>query len=274
MIDALAMANKIGQNSDSFIVGCIIWIPFALWCIFLVRQLVDQNISFIVAFVAFMVLVLLVWAVNNIWHPAFAWGILTVMVAPIVLYPAILLFLNEREIHLVEVEGLEQSYAQLGQQPLNTVTKCKVAEYAWNCGYLGHAIALADNALAGQRRDLFRWEIAMVERWKQEYIPPRKWEPIACLRCQTAIPPRPDFFCPRCGAPYLADNARARLTPVFRGQKWVAAWAVGALVVVGMPYVSMAPWPNEYKIGTILILTVLGILALVSAFRQAPKATT
>ncbi|MBX3096053.1 MAG: hypothetical protein KF812_04260 [Fimbriimonadaceae bacterium] len=273
MMEMLALGNKIASNTDSFFLGCLIWIPIGIWILLLIRQMVDQYLSFLVGFIAMAVLVGLGWTVANIWHPILAWVVFTVVTAPLILLPIIVLLLHQRDIHAVEVEALESGYAMLGLQPTNTIAKFKVAEGAWNCGYQGHAIALADLALTGQKRDLFRWEIAAVERWKDQDLSANKWAELRCLRCNTGVAPGP-AFCPSCGAPYLADHARGRLNPTLKGQKWVASWTAGALLVVGMPYVSMSNLSNEFKVGSILLMSVLGIVALIAAFKRGPTPTT
>lgn len=239
-----------------FASGCLIWIPIAVWVVAIIHMWVGGDIESPFAVSAILVgIAIIVFTVRPPvdWLSPVLFG--ATIVTMVMFWPIRRLAL-EHELKEIDVDRLERALDACEARPDNVASKLAAAEMLFKYGQLGHAIAMADTALTGANPAHFRKELAALAQWRA--VAQRAASPVsACIQCGLTNPAG-TIRCSRCEAPVLLDSVRGRVIKGNLMRKLITAWAVGTLVVVGVPTVFA-------YLGKQPILAALGILGIAGA---------
>lgn len=236
-----------------FVSGCLIWIPIAVWMVAVIHLWVGGDIEAPFALSAIGTGLAIIYFTIN---PPVDWLSPVLFAATIVtlaLFVPIRRLATSHELKEVDYERLERAVEAYEQRPDNVAASLAAAELLFQYGQIGHAIALADKALVGANPAHYSREQRALAEWKALEV--RNPSPIPeCIRCGTSNAAG-TLKCGRCGAPVLVDVVRGKVVPGALMHKLVTAWAVGTLVIVGIPVVF------AYLHGSPILLAA-GILAV------------
>ncbi|MGE0002517.1 MAG: hypothetical protein AB7F50_06165 [Fimbriimonadaceae bacterium] len=236
-----------------FVSGCLIWIPIAVWVVAIIHMWVGGDIEapFAVAaiFVGLAIIALTVRPPVDWLSPVLFAGTIVTMV----LFVPIRRLAMEHELKEMDGDRLERALDACIARPDNAASKLAAAEILFKHGQVAHAAALAESALAGANPAHFRTELTALAKWKA-IVAKTGSEVDPCIRCGVKTLPG-TLDCARCGAPVMLDSIRGRVVKGELMHKLVAAWAIGTLVVVGVPAVFG-------YLGKTPVLAGIGVLAI------------
>lgn len=265
-LELLGFLTRVQANPNAFASAIFVW-PVALaWVLFGVRSGIDGELDPPVAFGLIFAGIGLGHFVTTAANPTLSVIVFGAMVLLTIAFPVVRIVQGATEHSQLNVDLLENAYDHLGRNPTNPVMQFKVAECAYACNLKGHAVALADKALAGRAKDQFRWEIAAITKWKESGIHPRYFAEIACRNCGQMVG-LGGAFCPGCGAPYLALAARGAFNPNLKLNRWVTTWLAGVVVVLLIPITASAALPVPVVVGLVVLEIAAGVYFLMRAFR-------
>jgi hypothetical protein len=254
----LVLATARDFMSPAFLAGCLVWIPIMIWIVALIGWMIQGDIDPI-AGIAGVAL-------------GFALGAATIItpdtrLAPLFLigaWSAVILFpfvrsgLAKRELAKLDVEAMESAYELLREKPENRGAMLKLAKTLQAKGMYPHAVAIADEALAGMPRESFFEEHRMVNIWRG-HVRPGSDQPITCLQCGTSNPVA-NIYCSKCGAPYLLHYARGNWVSGSFVRKIVGAWIAAVIAIVGIPMAaSSLPRAASGVVVTMMLAAVVAI---------------
>ena len=248
----------------TILLGCTVWIPLLLWITALVHWTITNEIEVVGGVLGIGAgLGLGVICLNPPVKAVQPVAYVTVY-ATVALFPFIRAGLNRRELKGVDLLALEKAYAVLGQRPGEAFGKFRLATAAWTLGMTGHAMRIAEVALADMDPKIYREEHMIVRGWHREQPPASAFVDYACTDCGNPCPPG-KTHCPRCGAPFLLDRARGKLFDPRFARRIVAAWAAGAIALAGVSWASTLP--PAAAVGGIVAILGLAFLVVFLAFR-------
>ena len=253
----------------TILLGCTVWIPLMLWISALVHWTVGGEIdavSGVLGIGAGLGLGVLclnppVRALQPIAYVA--------VYATVALFPFVRVGLNRRELKGVDLLALEKAYDVLGQRPGEAFGRFRLAMAAWRLGMTGHAMRIAEGALAEMDPKVYGEEHIIVRRWHRDQPPASAFVDYGCMDCGNPCPPG-RTHCPSCGAPFLLDRARGKLFEKGTGRKIVAAWAAGVGGLAGVAWACTLP--AAAAIGTVVVVLALAFLVVFLAFRPPGRA--
>lgn len=252
----------------SALVGCVVWIPLAIWIVSLIHWMIMGDIDVLSGLVGLGIALALGLIALDQHTRAYSPFTLIAVVATIVMYPFVRAAMNKRELRSVDVEALEKAYRALSERPGNPIAKLTLARRLYDLGVPGHALAIAESALATLPAAHFRDEHRQIRSWKAVVTDPRHFAPIACVECHTANPPG-NTHCAACGSPFLLDRVRGRFLGKGQGRKLLAVWVCLVAVIAGIPETYRLPPLGQICAVSSLVL-VAGIV-LFLAFRDDSK---
>lgn len=239
-----------------FLSGCLIWIPIAVWVVAVIHMWVGGDIEapFAVAaiFVGLAIIALTIRPPVDWLSPILFAGTIVTMV----LFVPVRRLAMEHELKAMDGDRLERALDACIARPDNSTSKLAAAEILFKHGQVAHAVALAETALAGANTAHFRTELAALAKWKA--IVARTGSEVGpCIRCGAKNPPG-TLECARCGAPVMLESVRGHAVKGELMHKLAAAWAIGTLVVVGVPAVFG-------YLGKTPVLAGIGVMVIAAA---------
>ncbi len=262
-------------NPTEFFIGCFIWVPILIWVMSLVSWSIQGEIEAGIGFIGSVLGLFLGVYTSLAPDPAVKPYLFLAVLGTVIAFPLVRYAEDRRARAALDISRIEGAYNAIGLRPDNASAKLRLAETLYGRGLAGHAIQIAEAALASMPASLFAGEHKMVESWRSAVHDPDAYQPLQCLRCGQMNPPG-EVFCSRCGERYLLDYAKgAWLGP--NTAKWViGAWVVGVAALVGIPTVASSSLPPWAKLLSILALMVFGVAfivrACVAALSKAEKA--
>jgi hypothetical protein len=247
-----------------FITGCLIWIPIAIWVLSLVQWMITGDIDVVSGIVGIGIAIGLGFISLDASTKSYAPLTFVAVLATIFMYPFVRSSLTRKELKSIDVEALERAYQALGLKPNNPVSKFAIARRVYALGMPGHAVKIAESALAYLPETHFLDEHRTLRNWKASVTNPAYFTPIACVECHTPNPPG-NIHCAACGAPFLLDRARGKFVSGPLGRRLLAAWIGMVAVLAGIPATSLLP-PIGQIAAILLLLAVAGVV-LYLAFR-------
>jgi hypothetical protein len=246
------------MDLSSVFLGLITWLPLCVWILCLVHWAVGGDIDVVVAIIGISIaLVLGVVAVRppiEILTPiACCTAYITVLV-----YPFVNAVLNRYEQKKLDVEEVESGYRALGQSPDNPLAKFKLAKAVYKNGFIGHAVAIADEAMTKVPRRVAEEEFRMLIKWKRIGVPPETLKPLTCIECHSLCQPG-WTHCRNCGAQFLLHRIRGQVLPGGLAQRLIAIWGGAVLLIIGIPIAasfSTAP-AIACSVGLVFLVAVL-----------------
>jgi hypothetical protein len=251
------------------VIGCCIWIPLAVWILSLVGWMVTADIDILTGVLGIWIAIGLGYVAMKPPVPALSPLSFIAVLITLVMYPWARSALNRRELKSIDVEALEKAYEQLAMKPDNTLARFKVAKHAYILGMPGHALKIAEEALAYIPERHFQDEHRLLKRWRAQVQQPEFFRAIQCVECNAMNPPG-RIHCTQCGAPFLLDRARGKVLGKGQGRKIVAAWFAMVAVLAGIP--AATALPPMLTIVTIVALLVAACCVVFLAFRDSVAA--
>jgi hypothetical protein len=183
------------------------------------------------------------------------------------LYPVASGVFNRHQLKELDVENVAKAYRLIGQRPDSPLAKAKLAESIYRLGMVGHAVAIAQDALAYIPERTALEEHRLLRRWKSAGIPPDTLKPITCVECHTPCPPG-WTHCRHCGAQFLLDRAKGHMFPTGISRKILAIWMSAVAICLGVPISLALPIFAEVGVLCAIVLLVGGVWLLAL---QPPK---
>lgn len=257
--------DRIAQHSTALI-GCLAWIPLAVWILACVHWTIGGDIDAVTGVIGVFLAVGLGYEAINPPVPELAPLTVIAVLLTVVMFPFVRRAIDKRELRGVDVEALERGYQALSVRPDNLLAKIKIAKVLFDLGICGHALRIAESLTSNMTPRFFSDELRMVRNWQRMKLEARFFAPIVCAECHTANAPG-GLFCSQCGSPYLLDFAKGRIVGPQLGRKLVSTWIALIAILIGIPMAkSLPPAP---AITTILGMMTVAIVMVFLAFRDS-----
>jgi len=238
------------------LVGCIAWIPLAVWIVATVHWMIGGEIDVMTGFGSIFVAVGLGYEAMNPPVPQMAPMTVVAVTLTVIMFPFVRAAMNKRALRQIDIEELEKAYAALHGRPDNVLAKIQIAKILFGLGVCGHAMRVVENLMPHMPARFFTEEIRMLKRWHMMGLEAHYFQPITCVECQTSNQAG-DVYCRQCGSPYLLDFVKGKVVGTRLGKKLMAAWISMIAVLIGIPAASaLPPVPG--------VLAVLSVLTLAS----------
>ncbi|MBX7135301.1 MAG: tetratricopeptide repeat protein [Fimbriimonadaceae bacterium] len=228
--------DRVGSHPEVFILGCLVWVPVAIWAISLIGWAVQGDIDAITLVIGLGAVFCLGYFTTRPPDPRLAPVFFCVVAGSIVVFPFVRRAMNRHALTALDTEAAARAYEVLRQSPQNIGARMKLARVLFHKGLTGHAVALAETTLKGLPRTTFRDDFMEMERWRGQVK--NAVREFSCLNCGT-MNSAGEVYCQRCRAPLMLDLIRGSWARTGVGRKFVAAWILGILVFVGIPSSAM-----------------------------------
>jgi ribosomal protein L40E len=266
----LNLADRIAQNPEVLIGGCITWGFLLVWIISLVHWTIQGEVD--APFGILGIIVGLGLGIAVISPPAgaeYLTPIIAVAVAAsVALYVPIRSAINRHELVAIDMEAIERAYRQLEERPNNVGAKFKIAKLVYGRGLHGHAITLADDALKTMPEDFFGEEHKLVDMWKRQGPDTASFRALPCVECGSSNPPG-ELYCKKCGSKFLLDQAKGRWVGRAMVRKLLAVWIALLGVFIGIP-LALSALPTVPALVAVIGLGTLVLTTLYAAFFTNP----
>lgn len=209
------------QTGAINLLGTLAMIPIAgLAAVWLVQRMVQGDLNVLAGFFGLFSLVGLFAIAVFVPDNKMLLPVIVLLVSAMVYFPFAETQLEKQELIGVDTSRIDKAHRELSVRPDNVSARFELARALYDRGLPGHAIALAENTLAGlstqqdamgnpSMRDKFQSEEYMVKQWRRTNRDPKAFEPVKCRACNTMNPPG-TLQCERCKGPYLLELARMR----------------------------------------------------------------
>jgi ribosomal protein L40E len=266
----LNLADRIAQNPEILIGGCITWAFLLVWIMSLLHWTIQGEIDTPFGILGMgLGLGLGILVISPPVGSEYLTPVVAVfVVASVALYVPIRSAVNRHELVAIDMDAIERAYDQLEERPNNVGARFKIAKLVYGRGLHGHAIKLADEALKSMPEDFFAEEHKIVDVWKRQAHDTASFRALPCVECGSSNPPG-ELYCRKCGAKFLLDQAKGRWIGRAMVRKLMAVWVALLGVFVGIP-TSLAALPPEAAIMAISGLAVLVLTTLYAAFFTNP----
>jgi hypothetical protein len=257
-------------NPLSALIGCLAWIPLAVWIVSIVQWIISGDIDFLSGFLGIWLAIGLGYVAMNppTGRPVASALTFLAIVVTSAMIPWLRNALNRRELRSIDVQALERALDLARKNPANPLVKFKVATLVYRLGHPSHALALAESCLASMPEQHFMEEHKVVKGWRQVVGRPDPPQPLECIECGHRNMPG-SIFCAGCGAPVLLDRLRGRFVSGDVARKLFLGWIGMVVLLVGIPLASALS-------GALEALALLGLAGLAGAMiwlalRPTPK---
>ena len=237
--------------------GCAVCIPVIIAIVYLAGWMITDEID-VIAGTAGIILALAVMVVAiKPPDPRVPYILLAGSIMTLIFFPIIRNALRSRDMHLIDLEGIERAYEKLEERPANAALKFKIAQLAYQKGIQGHSLRVAEEALKGLPERLFSDEHKTVRRWQAMGLPHAAFRPLACPECGF-MNEAGEIYCQRCGARFLLDLARGSFIGKNTAKKLLALWLGLMLALIGIPVavVVLPPVPAVVVVTLVLVAAV------------------
>jgi ribosomal protein L40E len=255
-----------GVNWTTTILGCVVWVPIAVWVISLIHWMVMAEIDIPSGVIGVILGFGLGYTALRPPIPILSPIAFSLVVGTVVFFPFLSGALDRHRLRGLDFEAVEKAYEAIGQRPENPFAKFKLAEGVYRLGMIGHAVAIADSVMAYIPERSATEEFRVLKRWKSMGVPPETMRPIACVECGTLCQPG-WTHCRRCGAPFLLDRVKGRLLPRGHARRLMAVWASIVAALLGIP--AATALPPVFALMVMALLIAGCIAFLIVAFRHA-----
>lgn len=260
------MLERISNNEFAFIGGCIVWIPIAIWTIWVVGWMVQGDIGVFVGIPAFVFGIALGILTLNPPDPRLSPVFFTCALSIVVLFPGVQRALNRRALRRIDVELVEDQYAMLRERPGNVGAELRIARAAFDLGLGHYAVGVLERHTQNAPKAIYEEERRMLRKWKANLKPGEQGQRIVCVECGLPIEPGP-VVCPRCGAPFLLDALKGRLFGGGVAGKLIAVWLAAVIGIAGLPSAALLLPARWALVVMVFLAAVIGVV-LIIAFRR------
>jgi hypothetical protein len=264
----MLLHDRLFTETGSFVLGCLIWIPLAIWVVSLVRWMITGDVDVLLGLPGIILAVAIGYLALVPPAPIYSAIAFVIVCSTVIMYPFMSTAMTRRNLKAIDLEDLERAYGALHQRPDNWAAKFKIARLLYEMGYPGHALRIAENCAASMPQAFFIEEHRLIARWRMTPTHPKAFDPLPCIECGQSNPPG-NVHCAACGAPFLLERIKGKLLPSTLGKKLLAAWIVMVAVIAGLPLVGS--FGGVAAFGGIIALLALACGVLYLAFRSPDK---
>jgi len=252
-------------NNSAALIGCLAWIPLAVWILACVNWAIGGDIDPITGILGVFFAFGLGYEAINPPVPAMAPLTVIAVLVTVVMFPFARTAMDRRQLRGIDIEALERSYQALSVRPDNVIAKFKIAKCLFDLGVCGHALRIAESLAPHMPQRFFTEELRTLRKWQMMQIEGRFFAPISCAECQTSNPPG-NLFCEKCGSAFLLDFAKGKVVGKRLGKKLVSTWIALIAVLVGLPAAKALP-PGPC-IATVASMLIFAVTMVYFAFRD------
>ncbi len=256
--------DRVAQHSTALI-GCIAWLPLAVWIMACVHWTIGGDIDPLTGFGGIAVAIGLGYEAINPPVPQLAPLTVIAVFITVFMFPFVRTAMDKRALKQIDIDALEKSFGALSLRPDNVMAKLKIARHLWDLGVCGHAIRIVESLLPSMPQNFFSEDIRMLKKWHMMKVEAHYFSPIVCAECHTSNGPGL-LFCRQCGAPFLLDFVKGHVVGTRLGKKLIATWISLIAVLIGIPAAkAMPPVPS---IIAIVVMMLFAVTIVFVAFRD------
>ncbi len=256
--------QRLAEHSAALI-GCLAWLPLALWIVACVHWMIDGDIDFLTGILGILMAFGLGYEAINPPVPEMAPLTVIAILLTVVMFPFVRRAMDKRQLRQIDVEALERAYQALAVRPDNVIAKIKVAQKLFDLGICGHALRIAEILVPEMPQRFFSSELRMVKKWQRLGLDARFFTPIVCVECRSSYDPGA-LFCSQCGAPFPLDFVKGRLIGTKLGRKLISSWVALIAILIGIPEARALPPAAAVATVCLMMLVALGVVFF--AFRD------
>lgn len=250
--------------------GCLLWIPVCVYCVFLVQWMIGGEIDSLTGVIGISLFVGSGFTVFAPPVPELRLVATAVILGSGPMFPIIRWGLRRRDKRDVEVEAIKSAYEGFVFRPDNASAKIKLARHLWNLGIHGHAYKLAESAIPGLPRQFYPDEHRMFAMWQMRPPGAESFSPINCAECGHANVPG-NVHCAACGARFLLHRVQGKALSSSLGRRILGGWLAMVLAIMGIPLASRLGGTMAVVVIVAMLMAAVG--ALVLAFRPQKEAS-
>lgn len=238
------------------LLGCLAWIPIAIWVYSLISWSIlgeiDALLGMLGSFMGLVVGVAIMLQPNEELTP---YLVLTVF-AMVLAFPAMRSYHHRRQLAQIDIDAMADAYEQLSLRPGNLGATMRIARVAQQRGWVGHAVAIAEPALAQFPKAIVADELRELNSWKY-HVQPHHRQAMSCLECATPAPPG-QLWCSKCGTAVLLAHARGAWLGTRSARRFMAAWLAGVASLIGIPAAASLLPPAIAGIFVVMFVVLSG----------------
>lgn len=261
----MELRDRILDHTGSFVAGWAAWVPLSILILTLVRWMIAGDIDVLIGMAGIAVGLLLGFIALAPTDPAYSFIILFVLSGTVALFPLVRAGFNKKALRSIDVEALERAYSALSLRPDNVAAKFKIARLAYEMGFPGHALRIAESCLQSAPQRFFQEEHQIVNRWRYVRLPATAFAPLPCVECGQSNPPG-NLHCASCGAPFLLLRAKGKVLPGNLGKRLMIAWIAMMGALAGCPPL-LKSGGTAGKAGAFALM-IVAVSLLILAFRK------
>lgn len=267
-----ALLREAADNPAWFILGCLVWFPVAAWVLSLVHWSISGEVDAWIGVIGSIVAIMLGMATTRPPEPWMSPLFFTAVLGTIAAYPIARNGIQRRAHLAMDLQSMQEAHLALQLRPDNVSAAAKYCELLVQKGYPLFGIAILEHTLTGKPANLFQQELRQLEAYKAMRYPGSFSLSIHCPQC--SAPNSPGWItCASCGSAYLVETASGVLLGSKLARKAVLAWCAGVITVVGLPYLSAAPWHWGIRLPLMALVLGLAVFLILSAFVHSMKET-
>ena len=251
--------DRIAQHSTALI-GCLAWLPLAVWIMACVHWMIGGDIDVLTGFGGIAVAVGLGYEAINPPVPQMAPLTVVAVFVTVIMFPFVRSAMDKKALRGIDIDALDKAYSSLSMRPDNVVSKLKIAKILWDLGVCGHAIRIVESQLPSMPQRFFAEDIRMLKRWHMMKLEAKFFAPIVCAECHTSNEGGL-LFCRQCGAPFLLDFVKGKVVGTRLGKKLSATWISLIAVLIGIPAAKAMP-----PIPSIIVIVGMMFFAITMVF--------
>lgn len=261
----MSITERFTEYPAAAISGCVVWIFIAIWVYFLVMWMIQGDVDALTGVIGIGVGISLGYFTmvppRQELAPWFAIAAATV----VFVFPVVRYALQRRELAQMDVELIEQAYANLGVRPKNAAMRFRLARTLYDRGMVHAAIAIAEPAVKELPVRHYPEEHRAVVGWRQyaKGVAPASY---SCPSCEYQNKPG-EVFCQGCGTPLFLPRVTGQVGRDF-ARKMITVWACLLLLALGIPVASTTLNPVA---GPVVILLLLGVAFAVCLITFRPR---
>jgi len=259
------MLEHLTGSPLAFATGCLVWLPVAIWVLSLVHWLILAEIDILTFFLGLSTAIGLGVMAMNPPDPIIAPLTFVFMVLTVVLYPVVRGAVQRRELRSLDYDSIGRAYELLAENPTNVAARVRLARALYATGRPGHALRIAEEAIARMPHSLFPDEHRMVAQWTLLVQSPDAFAPASCGHCGHPNEAG-QVYCSRCGREVFLGPALP-IGGMIAARRWIAAWFAALAALIGVPSAAKGLPPGA-ALGAIVGLILIAFFALIWAFRR------
>ena len=247
--------DRLSHNSAA-IVGCLAWLPLAVWILACVQWTIGGDIDPITGIAGVFVAIGLGYEAINPPVPQLAPLTVVAVFVTVLMFPFVRSAMDKRALRSVDIEALEKAYQALGVRPDNVIAKFRIAKLLFDLGICGHALRIGESLVPVMPQRFFSEELRTVRRWQSMQLEARFFSPVHCAECHT-LNDAGMIFCQKCGSAFLLDFAKGRVVGKRLGKKLISTWISLVAVLIGIPAArALPPGPCVAVVTGMMIFSV------------------